>query len=211
MRHVGEPVAVVLADDPHVAERAVQLIEADYEELPAVYDEVEAMTSHVIVHDDAQAGRHLRRPQAPRGPHARPMSRSTFSSAAATSRRASRDADHVLEHTFRSPQTPAPPLEPFVSVAEPGDDGITIHTATQTPSFVRLEIARLLGWPENKVRVKVPLLGGGFGAKIYIKLEALVAALALIVRRPVKISRSPWRSSSTSSPSIRRRSASRAG
>ncbi len=55
------------------------------------------------------------------------------------------------------------------------------------PSFVRIEIARLLGWPENRVRVKVPFLGGGFGAKLYIKLEALVAALALIVRRPVKI------------------------
>ena len=79
------------------------------------------------------------------------------------------------------------PLEPFVSVAEPADDRLTIHTASQSPSFVRIEIARLLGWPENRVRVKVPHLGGGFGAKLYIKLEALVAALALIVRRPVKI------------------------
>ena len=53
---------------------------------------------------------------------------------------------------------------------------------------MRIEIARLLGWPENKVRVKVPYLGGGFGAKLYIKLEALVAALSLLVQRPVKIS-----------------------
>ena len=52
---------------------------------------------------------------------------------------------------------------------------------------MRIEIARLLGWPENRVRVKVPYLGGGFGAKLYIKLEALVAALSLLVRRPVKI------------------------
>ena len=52
---------------------------------------------------------------------------------------------------------------------------------------MRIEIARLLGWPENRVRVKVPHLGGGFGAKLYIKLEALVAALALLARRPVKI------------------------
>src|SRR5687767_3096168 len=49
-------------------------------------------------------------------------------------------------------------------------------------------MARLLGWPESKVRVKVPYLGGGFGAKIYIKLEALVAVAALIASRPVKIS-----------------------
>jgi CO/xanthine dehydrogenase Mo-binding subunit len=52
---------------------------------------------------------------------------------------------------------------------------------------VRIEIARLFGWPENRVRVKVPFLGGGFGGKLYIKLEALVAALAMLVRRPVKI------------------------
>ena len=51
VRYVGEPVAVVLAADPHVAEEAAHLIEAEYEELPAVYDEVEAMTSEAIVHD----------------------------------------------------------------------------------------------------------------------------------------------------------------
>src|SRR6201999_2205838 len=76
---------------------------------------------------------------------------------------------------------------PQVAVADPSHPGLTIHSATQTPSFVRTEIARLLGWPENRVRVKVAFLGGGFGAKVYIKLEALVAALALLVRRPVKV------------------------
>ena len=76
----------------------------------------------------------------------------------------------------------------FVSVAELTETGLTIHTASQSPSFVRFEIARLLGWPENKVRVKVPYLGGGFGGKLYIKLEALVAALSLLTQRPVKIS-----------------------
>ena len=51
VRHVGEPVAVVLASDPHIAEQAVQLISAEYEELPAVYDEVEAMSPDILVHD----------------------------------------------------------------------------------------------------------------------------------------------------------------
>src|SRR6202007_48003 len=80
------------------------------------------------------------------------------------------------------------PLEPFVSVAESTASTLTIHTASQSPSFVRIEIARLLGWPENRGRGKVPYLGGGFGAKLYIKLEALVAVLSLLVNRPVKIS-----------------------
>src|SRR4029077_19776681 len=93
----------------------------------------------------------------------------------------------VFEHTFRTQQCLHVPLEPFVTVAEPAGDGLVIHTASQMPSFVRIEIARLLGWPESRVRVRVPHLGGGFGAKVYIKLEALAAALALIARRPVKI------------------------
>ncbi len=186
VRHVGEPVAVVLSADPHVAEQAVQLIAADYEELPAVYDEVEAMASRAVVHDALKpAGtfpdlKHLagRRDtnvaldfQLTRGDVAQAFEK----------------ADRVFEHTFRTQQALHLPLEPFVTVAEPAGDGLVIHTASQMPSFVRSEIARLLSWPENRVRVKVPHLGGGFGAKVYIKLEALVAALALIARRPVKI------------------------
>ena len=97
-------------------------------------------------------------------------------------------ADHVFEHTFRCQQAMHTPMEPFVSVADVQDDRMTLHTASQGPSFVRIEIARLLGWPENRVRIKVPQLGGGFGGKLYIKLEALVTGLSLLIQRPVKIS-----------------------
>ena len=187
VRYVGEPVAVVLAADPHVAEAAAQLIVADYEELPAVYDEVEAMTSAAIVHDVLK----------PAGtfPDLKHLQGRTNTNVAldfhlrrGDAQAAFASAEHVFEHTFRTQQVLHLPLEPFVSIAEAADGRLTLHTASQSPSFVRIEIARLLGWPENRVRVKVPYLGGGFGAKIYIKLEALVAALALIVRRPVKIS-----------------------
>src|SRR5437773_75306 len=97
-------------------------------------------------------------------------------------------ADRVFEHRFRTQQVMHTPLEPLVSVAESTDSSLTIHTASQSPSFVRIEVARLLGWPENRIRVRVPFLGGGFGAKLYIKLEALVAVLSLLSRRAVKIS-----------------------
>jgi len=186
VRHVGEAVAVVLAEDVHVAEHAVQMIAAEYEELPAVFDEVEAKTSDAIVHEVLKpAGtfadlKHLAGRRDTNVALDYQLRRGDADKALA-------EADRVFEHTFRSQQALHLPFEPFVSVAEPGEGAITIHTSNQTPSFVRMEIARLLGWPENKVRVKVPLLGGGFGAKVYVKLEALVAALALIVRRPVKI------------------------
>jgi CO/xanthine dehydrogenase Mo-binding subunit len=72
-------------------------------------------------------------------------------------------------------------------VADVRDGAATIHSSTQNPSFVRIEIARLLGWPENRVRVKTAFLGGGFGAKVYVKVEALAVALSLLAGRPVKI------------------------
>ncbi len=187
VRYVGEPVAVVLAVDPHVAERAVQAIEAEYEELPSVFDEVEAKDSRVFVHDVLKpAGtfadlKHLGGRKGTNVALDYHLRRGDTEAAFAA-------ADHVLEHIFRTQQIMHTPLEPMVSAAEPGDGTLIIHTASQSPSFVRVELARLLGWPENRITVKVPFLGGGFGAKLYIKLEALVAALALMVRRPVKIS-----------------------
>ena len=187
VRHVGEPVAVVLASDPHVAEEAASRIVVEYEEMPAVFDEVEAMTSNAMVHDvlkPAGTFPDLKHLQGKKNTNIALDYHLRRGDAAA----AFGKADRVFEHTFRTQQVLHVPLEPFVSAAVPGDGTLTIHTASQSPSFVRIEIARLLGWPENKVRVKVPYLGGGFGAKLYIKLEALVAALALLARRPVKIS-----------------------
>jgi len=187
VHYVGEPVAVVLSTDPHIAEEACHLIEVDYEELPAVFDEVEAFTSKVIVHENLK----------PAGtfPDLKHLAGRTNTNIALDFHlkrgdvdKAFEEADHVFEHTFRSQQVMHTPLEPMVSIAEPGHGELTIHTASQSPSFVRIEIARLLGWPENRVRVRTGTLGGGFGAKLYIKLEALVTALALLSQRPVKIS-----------------------
>ncbi len=186
VRYVGEAVAVVLSADPHAAERAVQLIGADYEELPPVFDEVEAVTSSAIVHDELKpAGtfadlKHLAGRKNTNVALDYQLRRGDV-------KRAMEGADHVLEHVFKTQQCMHTPLEPIVALAEPGEGTLILHSSCQTPSFVRMEIARLLGWPENRVTVKVPFLGGGFGAKVYVKAEALAAALALLVRRPVKI------------------------
>src|SRR4029077_1569952 len=96
-------------------------------------------------------------------------------------------AANVFEHTFRTQKVLHLPLEPHASIADYRDDGVTIYSSAQGPSFVRTEIARLLGWPENRVRIKVPYLGGGYGGKLYIKLEALALAMSMLARRPVKI------------------------
>jgi len=183
---VGEPVAAVLAADPHIAEQAAQRIIAEYEELPAVFDEVEAAENKVLVHEELKPagtfadlkhlkGRkgtnialdfRLRRGDVDKG----------FASAA-----------HVFEHTFRTQKVLHLALEPHTSIADYREDGVTIYSSAQGPSFVRTEIARLLSWPENRVRVKVPYLGGGYGGKLYIKMEALAVALSMLARRPVKV------------------------
>jgi len=186
VHYVGEPVAVVLAADPHVAEEAAQLIVADYEELPSVFDEIEAADNKTLVHDELKpAGtfadlKHLKGRKGTNIALDFKLRRGDVDKAFA-------QAAHVFEHTFHTQKVLHLPLEPFASIADWNESGVTIYSATQGPSFVRTEIARLLGWPENRVRIKVPYLGGGFGAKLYIKMEALATALSMIVRRPVKV------------------------
>jgi len=188
VRHVGEPVAVVLATDPHVAEEAADLVSVEYEPLEAVFDEVAAAAPGApIIHDELKpAGlfTDLKHLAGRRGTNvaldARLRSGDVETGFA--------EADQVFEHTFRTGKVMHATFEPMVTVAEPtGSGGLTIHTASQSPSFVRSEISRLLGWPENRVRVRTAFLGGGFGAKLYIKLEAMAAVCALLVRRPVRI------------------------
>jgi CO/xanthine dehydrogenase Mo-binding subunit len=186
VHYVGEPVAVVLAADPHVAEEAAQLIVAEYEDLPAVFDEVEAADNRILVHEELKpAGtfadlKHLKGRKGTNIALDFRLRRGDVDKAFA-------EAAHVFEHTFRTQKCLHVALEPYASIGDWKETGLTIYSAAQGPSFVRTEIARLLGWPENRVRIKVPYLGGGFGGKLYIKLEALVTALSMIARRPVKV------------------------
>ncbi len=188
VRYVGEPVAIVLAADPHVAEEAADLVAVEYEPLEAVFDEVAAAAPGApILHDELRpAGTFadLKHLAGRRGTNVALDAHVRHGSVA----KGFAEAEHVFEHTFRTGKVIHAAFEPIVTVAEPqGTHGLTIHTASQSPSFVRSEISRLLGWPENRVRVRTAFLGGGFGAKLYIKLEAMAAVCALLVRKPVRI------------------------
>jgi CO/xanthine dehydrogenase Mo-binding subunit len=147
VRHVGEPVAIVLAADPHVAEEAADLIVVEYDPLEAVFDEVAAAAPGApVIHDVLRpAGmftdlRHL-------------AGRSGTNVALDTRVRHGdvekgfAEADRVFEHTFRTGKVIHATFEPTVSIAElHAPNGLTIHTSSQSPSFVRTEISRLLGW-----------------------------------------------------------------
>ncbi len=188
VRFVGEPVAIVLAVDPHIAEEAADLVTVDYDPLEPVFNEVDAMKPGApILHDELKPAAmfpDLKYLKGRKGTNvaldARVRRGDTAKGFAAS--------DRVFEHTFRNGKVIHASLEPAVALAEmSGAGGLTIHTSTQSPSFVRIELSRLLGWPENRVRVRTAFVGGGFGGKTYVRLEAMAAACALLVRKPVRI------------------------
>ncbi|HYZ16511.1 MAG TPA: xanthine dehydrogenase family protein molybdopterin-binding subunit [Candidatus Acidoferrum sp.] len=188
VRFVGDPVAVVLAGDPHVAEAGADLVEVEYETYEPVFDEVAAAKPDApLVHETLKpAGtftdlKYLAGRSGTNIALDAQVRRGDVDAAFAS-------ADRVFEETYRTGQQMHTPFEPMVSVAESrAREELIIHTSSQSPSFVRMEVSRLLGWPENKVRVRTAYLGGGFGAKLYIKLEAMVAVCTLLARRPVRI------------------------
>lgn len=188
VRFVGEPVACVVADTARAAAEAAELVDVEYDELPAVFDAVEACGDDApIVHEHIAASsyfadlKHL-------GDRSGTNVALDYTLRRGDAEQGLAEAAHVFEHTFHSPATVHAAMEPFVAVGEIGDHGVlTIHAATQNPSEIQTELARLFGVGENRVRVRSSYLGGGFGAKLYPKLEPLVGVCAKLLRRPVRI------------------------
>src|SRR5688572_20640212 len=185
--YVGDPVVAVAAQDRRTAEDALELIEVQYEPLPAVLDVLEAVKPGApLVHEQhrpAKAFADLA--------HVKSGQQSNicyhFKLRTGDVDKAFAEADRVFEDTFSSPPAQHMPMEPHVTLVYL-DEGqrINIWTASQTPSYVRTEIANTFGVPMNRIRVRIPYLGGGYGAKLYAKLEPLVTALALVTKKPVR-------------------------
>ncbi|MSP38734.1 MAG: xanthine dehydrogenase family protein molybdopterin-binding subunit [Deltaproteobacteria bacterium] len=185
--YIGDPVVAVAAVDRRTAEDALQLVEVDYEPLPTVLDVLDAAKpDSPLVHEThrpAKAFADLA--------HVKAGQKSNicyqFKLRSGDVDKAFAEADRVFEDTFSSPPAQHMPMEPHVTLVYL-DEGqrINIWTASQTPSYVRTEISNTFGIPMNRIRVRIPYLGGGYGAKLYAKLEPLVTALALITRKPVQ-------------------------
>ncbi len=185
--HVGDPVVAVAAVDHRIAEDALQLVEIDYEPLPAVFDVLEAVKKDSpLVHEQhrpAKAFADLA--------HVKAGQQSNicyqFKLRVGDVDKAFAEADRVFDDTFSSPPAQHVPMEPHVTLAYLDEhDRLNVWTASQSPSYVRTELAATFGIPMHRIRVRVPYLGGGYGAKLYAKLEPLVTALALITKKPVR-------------------------
>ncbi len=186
VRHVGDPVAGVIATSEDIAEEAAQLVEVEYEELPAVFDPVEgAQPGAPLLHPDLGdyevANFIFPQPGTNISEHFKLRKGDVES---AWPRCAA-----IVEGTFRLPQIQHVPIEPHVAVALWEQSGqVTLWTCSQSPFAQRDLIAQSLGIPHGNLRVVSPYVGGGFGGKAGVSMEAYAVVMAGAVKgHPVKL------------------------
>ncbi|HEY8884689.1 MAG TPA: xanthine dehydrogenase family protein molybdopterin-binding subunit [Chloroflexota bacterium] len=173
VRHVGQAIAAVVAEDRYVARDALDLIEVDYEPLEPVVDPEAAL----------RPGAPQLYDQVPNNICYRWVKKTDDVDAAFAT------ADVVVSQHMTNQKVSSISMETRGVLAEPDPLGdiVTVYTSTQNPHTVRTQIAATLGLPEIAVRVIAPEVGGGFGAKINsYPEEIIVAALALKLRQPIK-------------------------
>lgn len=190
VRYEGEPVAAVVAVDATTAGAAADLIQVEYEDLHAVITLEEALAPDApLVHNQMQPAGHFEDLSS-----LRPMPGTNvchhFRYGRGDVAAALGDAAVVVEGTYTFPKVQHYAMEPHIAIAQWESDQITIWAATQNPYSVRSELAAMLGVPMNRIRIIVPYLGGGFGAKTYAKLEPIAVALSRLVGRPVRVAAS---------------------
>jgi xanthine dehydrogenase molybdenum-binding subunit len=170
IRYVGDAIAIVAAENREIALQAVDLIEFEYEELTPICDPVESRKpDSVQLHENGNLLKHIK------------VRKGNLQAGF-------EDADVILDHTFFTAITDHAFLEPECSIARPLPDGrMEIYVGSQIPYSDRNQVARVLGWPDERVRVIGQLMGGGFGGKEDIAGQIHAALLAYVTGRPVKL------------------------
>jgi carbon-monoxide dehydrogenase large subunit len=173
VRHLGDAVAVVIAEEAYQAADALEAVRVDYEPLPPVLDMGAALADGApLVHDDKGTNRAF-----------------TWGFTAGDYAAAKGSADVVVSRQFVQQRVIPAAMEPRAVLAEPlsATQEFTLWTSTQVPHFVRILMATMCGIPEQKLRVIAPDVGGGFGGKLNVYAEEAIAlAVARRLGRPVK-------------------------
>lgn len=172
VRYTGEPVAAVVAESREGASDAAALVEVDYDPLPAVTDLDAAVQGGTLLHEEVRDNVLLR-----------------WRRTNGDVEGAMRAAERVVRERFHIPRLVAAPMEPRGAAAayDPGTDLLTVWCSTQDPHRPLFQLSRILGRPEDHIRVIVPDVGGAFGSKGSVPLEgALAAHVAMTLGRPVK-------------------------
>ena len=193
---VGQPVAAVAADELAIAEEACDLIDVQYEVLPASVDPIKAMqvgappvadagteadTSEALAHSGVAVAK----------TEAAPTKAVNISQQAKLGRgdvaKAFAESDVIVEKTYRVPMVHQGYLEPHAVLAQWDTNGqLTLYSSTQGSFNTRSEVADVLELPENRIKVIPVECGGGFGGKIRALCEPITAILARVTRRPVR-------------------------
>ena len=169
---VGHPIAAVVATDKYTARDAVDLIEVDYEDLPAVVDVEAAATGGTVIHESF-------------GDNIAYKLTSGEGDVEASLQQADRVVTQKMVHQRLAPIA----MEPRGVLARyfPGEEELTIWSSTQIPHLLRTQLALMIGIPENKLRVITPEVGGGFGSKLNVYAEeALLGWISIQLGKPVK-------------------------
>ena len=176
VRHVGDPIAAIVANSLAEVRDAAEAIEVDIEELPAVVNMRDAINGAAAVHDEA--------------PDNLCYDWGFVEENREAVDEAIKGAHHVTTLELVNNRLVANPMEPRVAIGDynKASDESTLYTTSQNPHVIRLLMgAFVLGIPEHKLRVIAPDVGGGFGAKIFhYAEEAFCTFAAKALRRPVK-------------------------
>jgi CO/xanthine dehydrogenase Mo-binding subunit/aerobic-type carbon monoxide dehydrogenase small subunit (CoxS/CutS family) len=172
VRFTGDPIAVVLADTKDHATEAATLVKVDYEPLPGLFSPAESLKDDAPQLVESSPGNICKK----------------LSHEVGDVDAAFEAADHIVEGHFKTQRQEHAYLEPMACLAEVSGDGtVVVHVPTQAPFETREQLTKILDLPRDKVRVIVPPLGGAFGGKLEISVEAITAVAAFRTRRPVKI------------------------
>jgi CO/xanthine dehydrogenase Mo-binding subunit len=168
VRYVGEPVALVAAENRAALDEAAELVDVDYEELPGVFDIEEALAPGApLVHDEGNV-------------------LVTWNVNCGDVEAALAASDVVVEGEYRTQHVEHAYLEPEAGLAWMDQGVLTIRSSTQVIEHAA-EIAEILNIPQNRVRVISAYMGGGFGGKEDMTVEPYLALLAWHTRRPVRM------------------------
>jgi putative selenate reductase molybdopterin-binding subunit len=202
--HVGDRVAAVVAESEEIAREALGLIDVEYEVLPPVLtiDQAKAPGAPVLHHStveyvvgapaDLDAYNRGADPRDGRITYQFPIHADPHRNLAASVSGGIGDIDKgfaeaevVLEREYESAQVQCTPLEPHVVYTRMEADRLVIHASTQVPYHLRRIISRILGVPENRIRVIKERVGGGFGAKQDMVLEEVAAYCTWVTGRDI--------------------------
>lgn len=181
--YVGHAIAGVAASTPHIAEAALDLIEVDYEVLPAVIDVRQAMTAEAeVLHQQIKT-------TSPDGDSDTASNIANhFRHVTGDLEQGFADADIVIEREFKTAPVHQSYLEPHAATATWGADGmLTVYSSTQGIFLARQQVSELMHYPMSKIKVIPTEVGGGFGGKNPTYVETPAALLSRKTGRPVRV------------------------